>query len=240
MTNNGSIKLFNGKFKSEEDAIKAYYQYGLGYLKLPIPEISNALSHLNAALSRSTKTVNKYPEIYAAKGEALRIKGDYEESIKCFDNALKHFKDEDIRKPFCFFGKYQSLKELGRYDEASSSIDAAISLKPDVRLFTDEKESILELTQQSESLSSDSECLSESGSSDSTEARTLSRKLSVKNILNFLSRKSKSDTSSTSSEEDTFSLSFIDEEFEDGNVDYDGDVFMAGEASDVFCEQSSH
>lgn len=227
MTNNNASRAFKGKFESVDDAIRADYQYGLGYLKLENPDITNALSHLNAALSRSLETDNSYPEIYAAKAEALKKNGQYSESIECFDKAIASFRDTDLRKAFCYFGKYQAFKEIGKYDDAVHAIEKAISLNPNIKLFTDEKESISNYMQRSES-ESGSDYSSGSEFSETTETRTLSRKLSVKNLLKLLSRKTKSGSSSTSSDED-FSLSLIDEDSEEGIIDCDGDVFLAGQ-----------
>lgn len=231
MTHQTSTKVFKGQFNSLEESIMADFNFGLGYLKLEKPDVPNALSHLNAALSKSAGSDKYYPEIFAAKGEAFKIIDEYEQAIAYFDSAIGTFPD-GIKKAFCFFSKAQCLKQVGRYDEALEAIESALSLKPGMGIFDKEKSSILSI--QGSEADTASESSYDSSGSSSPRGSKLIRKLSFKNLLKPFVKRKKSDSSDSEYSDDQFGLMAIDEE--DANTVPMEDVVSTLPTDDVFLQ----
>lgn len=119
-----------------EQAAMALYNFGVECLKMkPYPQLTLGLDNLNEALSWEKAAGKQFPEIHAAKGEALLQLGKYEESVESFTVAINGLYDTNIKKAFCYFSQSKALEVLERHEEALASAKLAITLQPKIEAF---------------------------------------------------------------------------------------------------------
>ncbi|EEC15587.1 tetratricopeptide repeat protein, tpr, putative, partial [Ixodes scapularis] len=98
--------------------------------------VSKIVSQSNSIVSETMRNImkekNEFEKHQAAKkyydaGQALALRGRYEEAIKEYNKAIKLKPDEDV----LYYKKGNSLAFLGRYEEAIECYDKSISLNPE-------------------------------------------------------------------------------------------------------------
>ena len=71
------------------------------------------------------KSNNEKCQDWISKGNALYEQGKFNESITCYDNAIKL----DPKNSNAWYGKGLALESLGRYEEAEQCYDNARELE---------------------------------------------------------------------------------------------------------------
>ncbi|KAM3127497.1 hypothetical protein pb186bvf_020377 [Paramecium bursaria] len=83
--------------------------------------IDDALQKINKSLS-----IKQNPKALRIKGILLYFKGEYEQSIKTYDQSL----EIDPQNIQCYNNKAISLEKIGKYDEAIEMYNKALSIDP--------------------------------------------------------------------------------------------------------------